>query len=83
MEFSDCCKTHAIESFRENPYDHHDSIETYSCENCGKECDLYEAYPEVKIEKMSGLKETAQYFIYEMQPKLIEKYFDINSPIGF
>jgi len=37
---STCCKEEAFEDFKENPRDHHDPIEIYTCSKCKKECDV-------------------------------------------
>lgn len=42
IEVSACCKADLVEDFRENPRDHHDPIEIYSCSKCKKECEVEE-----------------------------------------
>jgi hypothetical protein len=42
MEVSNCCKAKLIEDFKDNPNDHHDPFEIYTCEKCKKECDAIE-----------------------------------------
>jgi len=37
----------------------------------------------VEISQLSGLSETAHYFIHEMQNELMGKFWDINNPVGF
>lgn len=41
-EVSACCKAALVEDFKDNPRDHHDPIEIYSCAKCKKECDVEE-----------------------------------------
>lgn len=41
-EVSVCCGARPIEAFRDNPRDHHDPIEIYTCEKCGLECETIE-----------------------------------------
>lgn len=41
-EVSKCCRAELVEDFKENPRDHHDPIEIYSCKKCGKECEVEE-----------------------------------------
>jgi len=36
---SDCCKENVVESFKNNPQDHNDPIEIYTCSKCKQECD--------------------------------------------
>lgn len=40
IEVSVCCKAEVIEGFKDNPRDHHDPIEIYTCVKCEKECDV-------------------------------------------
>lgn len=40
IEVSMCCKAELVESFKDNPRDHHDPIEIYTCAKCKKECDV-------------------------------------------
>lgn len=40
IQVSTCCRVEAIEDFKENPRDHHDPIEIYTCSKCKKECDV-------------------------------------------
>jgi len=42
IEVSECCKSTLVEDFRDNPKDHHDSIEIYSCASCKNECEVEE-----------------------------------------
>lgn len=39
VEVSDCCKTEVVESFKDNPRDHHDPIAIYTCSKCKEECE--------------------------------------------
>lgn len=83
--FSVCCNARAIESHRPDPrYRGREMREMYECESCMEECELFdEEKGKVEMKKLSGLRATVQYFIAQMQPKLVGKYFDINCPIGF
>ena len=36
VEVSACCKANLVEDFKDNPRDHHDLIEIYTCEKCKK-----------------------------------------------
>jgi hypothetical protein len=36
---STCCHEPAIEDFKDNPRDHHDPIEIYTCPKCKQECE--------------------------------------------
>ena len=40
VQVSVCCKADAIEDFKDNPRDHHDPIEIYTCSKCQKECEV-------------------------------------------
>ena len=42
IDVSTCCKATPVEDFRDNPRDHHDPIEIYTCSECKKECDIEE-----------------------------------------
>ena len=42
IEVSSCCKAPLVEDYRDNPRDHHDPIEIYTCEKCKKECEVEE-----------------------------------------
>lgn len=42
IEVSACCKAGLVEDFKDNPKDHHDPIEIYTCEKCKKECEVEE-----------------------------------------
>jgi hypothetical protein len=42
IEVSSCCKADLVEDFRDNPRDHHDPIEIYSCSKCKRECEAEE-----------------------------------------
>ncbi len=39
---SKCCRQDAIEDYKDNPRDHHDPIEIYTCPRCKKECETEE-----------------------------------------
>lgn len=41
-EVSKCCRAELVEDFKDNPKDHHDPIEIYTCKKCGKECEVEE-----------------------------------------
>lgn len=41
-EVSVCCKATPIEDYKNNPRDHHDPIEIYTCEKCKLECEIEE-----------------------------------------
>lgn len=36
---STCCRVAPIEDYRDNPHDHDDPIEIYTCTKCKQECD--------------------------------------------
>lgn len=40
IEVSTCCGVEAIEDYKDNPRDHHDPIEIYTCSKCKKECEV-------------------------------------------
>lgn len=42
IEVSQCCRADLVEDFKENPRDHHDPIEIYTCSKCKKECEVEE-----------------------------------------
>lgn len=42
VEVSKCCRADLVEDFKENPRDHHDPIEIYTCSKCKKECEVEE-----------------------------------------
>lgn len=42
IEVSKCCKADLVEDFKDNPRDHHDPIEIYSCKQCKRECETEE-----------------------------------------
>lgn len=42
VEVSDCCHADLVEGYKNNPRDHHDPIEIYTCSKCGKECEVEE-----------------------------------------
>jgi len=42
IEVSKCCLADLVEDFKENPRDHHDPIEIYTCSKCKKECEVEE-----------------------------------------
>ena len=54
MYYSTCCGAKAIEDFKDNPRDHHDPIEIYTCSECGQECE--EVTDEPKFNKQHILK---------------------------
>ena len=37
---SECCGEEAFEDYKDNPRDHHDPIEIYSCSKCKQECEV-------------------------------------------
>lgn len=41
-EVSKCCHAELVEDFKDNPRDHHDPIEIYTCKDCKKECEVEE-----------------------------------------
>lgn len=41
-----CCKAELVEDFKNNPRDHHDPIEIYTCSKCKKECEVDEVCAE-------------------------------------
>lgn len=42
IEVSKCCRADLVEDFKENPRDHHDPIEIYTCSKCKQECEVEE-----------------------------------------
>lgn len=42
VEVSKCCRADLVEDFKENPRDHDDPIEIYTCSECKKECEVEE-----------------------------------------
>jgi len=42
IEVSKCCLADLVEDFKDNPRDHHDPIEIYTCAKCKKECEVEE-----------------------------------------
>lgn len=42
IEVSACCKADLVEDYKDNPRDHHDPIEIYTCKKCKKECEVEE-----------------------------------------
>lgn len=42
IEVSECCRADLVEGFKNNPRDHHDPIEIYTCAKCEKECEVEE-----------------------------------------
>lgn len=45
-EVSKCCGADLVEDFKDNPKDHHDPIEIYTCKRCKKECEVEEVCAE-------------------------------------
>lgn len=41
-EVSNCCQAALVEDYKDNPRDHHDPIEIYTCAKCHKECEVEE-----------------------------------------
>lgn len=41
-EVSKCCKANLVEDYKNNPRDHHDPIEIYTCGKCKQECEVDE-----------------------------------------
>lgn len=42
IEVSKCCLADLVEDFKDNPRDHDDPIEIYTCSDCKKECEVEE-----------------------------------------
>ena len=42
IEVSKCCRADLVEDLKDNPRDHHDPIEIYTCSKCKKECEVEE-----------------------------------------
>lgn len=46
IEVSQCCQAELVEDYKNNPRDHHDPIEIYTCKKCGLECEVEEVCAE-------------------------------------
>ena len=70
VEVSACCKANLVEDFKDNPRDHHDLIEIYTCEKCKKECEV----EQVCAECLGTGEVTTMEYVYPGEPH--------QAPIG-